>query len=110
MFSGKIADRVSSSCVTVQYFAVEQISIRKNQLIPICFAETLAFSDLLMSHRQGSRGNQPDFFPVDLAGILHCPGFLNLARTGLVLGAIGTGFLIAEGNLEIRGTLNGSDE
>lgn len=62
MLSGKVADKVSSTCVTVQYFPVEQISIRKSQSILICFAETLAFSDLLMSNRQGSHGNQPGFF------------------------------------------------
>lgn len=68
-------------------------SIRKSQLLPIYFAGTPAFSDLLMSHRQGFHGNWAGFFPANLAGFLHYPDFLNIAQDWMGLRTTDTQFL-----------------
>lgn len=96
---------MSAILISVWYSLVEQIPIRKCQIIPICFAEAIAFSDLLMSHRRGLHGNQPGFFPVGLVGFLHCPGFLNL-MLDWIRSKLALTFLVAVANLETVAILN----
>lgn len=96
---------MSAILISLWYSLVEQISIRKCQIIPVYFAEAIAFSDLLMSPRQGLHGNQPDFFPIGLAGFLQCPCFLNVVLDW-IRAKLALTFLVAVANLEIVGILN----
>lgn len=97
---------VSAILISLWYSLVEQISIRKCQRIPVAFAEAIAFSDVLMSPRQGLHGNQLDFFPVGPAGFLQCPGFLNVVLDW-IRAKLALTFLVAVANLETVGILNG---